>query len=248
MKIVYRQYVKNSIMIMCSKVSLLPYLLSSCPWPGTSGSGSTGTGSSVFCPPCSLCCPDRCKSGLYVLSAWRNLYSPRSCTPHSACLRDAGKNRGLLHLALYQFFSCWFQQNVKTKAMNVTIWLNIFTRGSVSANGTKAFLRNHGPWAVGGELLQAQWRFHIIGAAHSMKSWHGYSWVDLGRTQNRLTNLLKCFANVFSVCNDIQWLWSQVIDISHLTWHLTNDSVVDYWSEDWINRWVYSLFLCTFKV
>uniref|UniRef100_A0A3P9N1V4 C-type lectin domain-containing protein n=1 Tax=Poecilia reticulata TaxID=8081 RepID=A0A3P9N1V4_POERE len=39
---------------------LLAYLLSSYPWPGTSGSGSTGSGCAGVCPPGTPCYPCRC--------------------------------------------------------------------------------------------------------------------------------------------------------------------------------------------
>lgn len=45
----------------------------------------------------------------------------------------------------------------------------LLTRGSVSTDGTEAFLRQHGPLAVGRELLQAQRRLHIVRAAHRME-------------------------------------------------------------------------------
>lgn len=63
------------------------YLLSSCPWLNTSGSGSTGNGSSGAYQWHSPCCHDRCRSGLCALSFWRNLCSPHSCIPHSVYLR-----------------------------------------------------------------------------------------------------------------------------------------------------------------
>ena len=66
----------------------LPYLPSSCPWPGTSGSGSTGSGCAGACPPDTLCCPCRCSSSLCARCAWRSLCNPRSCTRHSACLQE----------------------------------------------------------------------------------------------------------------------------------------------------------------
>lgn len=62
------------------------YLLSSCPWLNTSGSGSTGSGSSGVYRWHSPCCRDRCRSGLCAPSFWRNLCSLHSCILHSVYL------------------------------------------------------------------------------------------------------------------------------------------------------------------
>lgn len=67
------------------------YPLSSCPWPGTSGSGSTGSGSSGVCPPDSPYCLCMCSSSPSSQCAWKSPCSPRSCTRHSACLEKEDK-------------------------------------------------------------------------------------------------------------------------------------------------------------
>lgn len=63
-----------------------------------------------------------------------------------------------------------FGPNSKARHRKCELYLRcLVTRGSVSADGTKALLGKHRPWAVGRHLLQAQWRFHIIGAADCME-------------------------------------------------------------------------------
>ncbi len=67
------------------------YPLSSFPWPGTSGIGNTGSGSSGVCPPDSPYYPCMCSSGPSSQCAWKSPCSPRSCTRHSACLEKGDK-------------------------------------------------------------------------------------------------------------------------------------------------------------
>ena len=49
------------------------HLLSSCPWPGTSGSDSIGSGSSGACRSGTPSCLDTCRWGLFGRSSWRSL-------------------------------------------------------------------------------------------------------------------------------------------------------------------------------
>lgn len=62
------------------------HLPASCPWRGTSGSDSTGSGFAVACLSGTPCCLDTCRWGLYARSSWRSLCTPRSCTRRSAFL------------------------------------------------------------------------------------------------------------------------------------------------------------------
>lgn len=171
------------------------YLLSSCPWLNTSGSGSTGSGSSGAYRWHSPCCRDRCRSGLCALSAWRSLYSPHSCRHRSVYLEDVGRTRrkqkGWQHISRLTFKkNLWqFCNNSEEKHRKwVVYWRCLVTGGSVSTDGTQAFLGKHRPWAVGRKLLQAQRRFHIVGAAHCMEPRHGHCWVDLKEQQRRGVN------------------------------------------------------------
>ena len=78
------------------------YLLSSCPWLNTSGSGGTGSGSSGAYQWHSPFCHGRCTSGLCALFFWRNLCSPRSCIPRSVYLRRTKKLVILVSILLYK--------------------------------------------------------------------------------------------------------------------------------------------------
>lgn len=62
------------------------HLPASCPWRGTSGSDSTGSGFAVACLSGTPCCLDTCRWGLYARSSWRSLCTPHSCTRRSAFL------------------------------------------------------------------------------------------------------------------------------------------------------------------
>lgn len=71
----------------------VPYLLFSCRWPGTSGTGSIGSDCAGACPPHSPCCHGRRSSGPSAQCAWRSPYIPHSCARHSACLLHREKRR-----------------------------------------------------------------------------------------------------------------------------------------------------------
>lgn len=73
---------------MAKKISGKKHLLSSCPWPGISGSGSTGSDCAGACLSDSPCCLGRCRSDPSSPSAWRSLCSPRSCTLRSVYLQE----------------------------------------------------------------------------------------------------------------------------------------------------------------
>lgn len=64
----------------------IPHLPASCPWPGTSGSDSTGSGCAGACRWDNLCYPDRCRWDLSWSSFWRSLCNLHSCTHRSASL------------------------------------------------------------------------------------------------------------------------------------------------------------------
>jgi len=182
------------------------HLLSSCRWPGTSGSGSTGSGSSASCPPCTLCCPGRCSSGLCAPSSWRSLYSPHSCRRRSAYLeggteakrwvKSKDKLRGVATASMF---------NDLRASKNGTEGSWIVTRRSVSADGTEALLGKHRPRTPGRHLLQAQRGLHVIGAAHRVEPGHGHGGVDLEGKVNRTTAMRRSRLSLYWGKNVTQW-------------------------------------------
>ncbi len=89
-----RQYISHTpryVYVLDGTESSCSYPLSSFPWPGTSGIGNTGSGSSGVCPPDSPYYPCMCSSGPSSQCAWKSPCSPRSCTRHSACLEKGDK-------------------------------------------------------------------------------------------------------------------------------------------------------------
>lgn len=78
------------------------HLPASCPWPGTSDSDSTGSGSADACRWGSLCYPDTCRWGLSLWFSWRTPCSLHSCTHHSAFLLTR-KEQSLGHSCVGSF-------------------------------------------------------------------------------------------------------------------------------------------------
>lgn len=61
----------------------------SCPSPGTSSAGRTGSGYGGACWWCSLGCSDSCRSDSSSRSFWRNLCNLHNWQPHSAGLKGS---------------------------------------------------------------------------------------------------------------------------------------------------------------